>query len=217
MKLYSSPGSPNALRSRAVAFELGLDPEIIDVNIGGGENRKPEFLAINPTGRVPVLVDGEFVLWESRAINAHLAGRKPEAGLYPDHPRRRAVIDQWTFWQAIHLGPAMQRVHFERVQKAGFGRGEPDESSIVGELKTVADALPILESGLSGKQWIAGDLSTADFALATTFMFRKTARLGVEAFPNVSAWIDRLEARPGWIKAIGPWRELMDKRGIPVG
>lgn len=216
MKLYNSPGSPNALRSRAVAFELGLDPEIVDINIGKGENRTPDYLAINPTGRVPTLVDGDLVVWESRAINAYLAGKVPHHGLYPNDLPKRAMIDQWTFWQAIHLGPAMQRVNFERVQKKGFGRGEPDEATIVGELKTVANDLAIFEAALGGKQWIAGDLSIADFALATTFMLRKSAQLGVEAFPNVTAWIERLEARSSWQKAIGPWKALMEQRGIPT-
>ena len=214
MKLYNSPGSPNALRTRAVAFELGFDPEIINVNIGTGDNRKPEFLAINPNGKVPVLVDGDVVIWESRAINAYLAALKPERNFYPTDLVKRAAVDQWSYWQAIHLGPAMQRVAFERVQKKGFGRGEPDESTITGELKTVAELLPILDAALTGKQWIVGDLSIADFALATTFTLRKEARLGVEAHPNVTAWIDRLEATPGWQKAIASWRELMVSRGI---
>ena len=215
MKLYNSPGSPNALRARAVAFELGLDVEVIDINIGNGENRTLAFLKLNPNGRVPVLVDGDVVVWESRAINAYLAA-KSGSGLYPADLVQRAHVDQWSYWQAIHLGPAMQRVHFERVQKKGFGRGEPDESAIVGELKTVADQLAVLEGGLAGKQWVVGALSIADFALATTFMLRKSARLGVEAFPNVTAWIDRLEARPSWQKAIGPWKALMEQRGIPT-
>jgi glutathione S-transferase len=216
MKLYNSPGSPNALRARAVVFELGLDPEIIDVNIGNGDNRKPDYLKLNPNGKVPLLVDGEIVIWESRAINAYLASKYPKAGLYPTELVTRAHIDQWSYWQAIHLGPAMQRVHYERVQKKGFGRGEPDESTIVGELKTVAEHLAILEGALAGKEWIAGSLSIADFALATTFMLRKSGQLGVEAYPNVTAWIDRLESRLSWQKAIGPWKELMESRGIPT-
>jgi len=216
MKLYNSPGSPNALRSRAVAYELGLDPEIINVNIGNGENRKPEYLAVNPTGRVPTLVDGDLVVWESRAINAYLAAKVPQRGLYPNDLAKRAMIDQWVFWQAIHLGPAMQRVQFERVQKKGFGRGEPDESTIVGEVKTVAYDLGILDAALAGKFWVASDLSIADFALATTFMLRKSAQQGVENFPNVAAWIERLEATSGWQKAIAPWKELMVARGIPT-
>ena len=214
MKLYNSPGSPNALRTRAVAYELGFDPEIVNVNIGNGDNKKPEYLAINPNGKVPVLVDGAVTIWESRAINAYLAALKPERNLNPADPAKRAAVDQWSYWQAIHLGPAMQRINFERAQKKAFGRGEPDEASLTGELKTVAELLGILDPALAGKQWIAGDLSLADFALASTFMLRKEAKLGVEAFPNVTAWIERLEATTGWTKAIATWRELMVQRGI---
>lgn len=217
MKLYSSPGSPNALRSRAVLHQLGLPADIVTINIGGGENRTPEYLKLNPNGKVPTLVDDDLVIWESRAIDAYLASKKPEANLYPDDPRRRALIDQWSYWQAIHLGPSMQKINFERVQKKGFGRGEPDESVLVGDIKTVAELLGVLDGALAGKQWIAADLSIADFALASTFMFRKSAKLGVEAFRSVTAWIERLEATPGWQQALVPWRALMDQRGIPIG
>ncbi len=216
MKLYNSNGSPNALRSRAVIHELGLPVEIVNLDIGKGENRTPEFLALNPNGKVPTLVDGDVTIWESRAINAYLAGKAPAAGLYPDDLVSRAMIDQWSYWQAIHLGPAMQAVAFERVQKKAFGRGESDEAAIAGQLKTVADLLPILDAGLAGKDWIAGNLSLADFALGTTLTLRVSAKLGVEAYPNVASWIERLEARPGWQKAITPWREMMIARGIPL-
>lgn len=216
MKLYSSPGSPNALRARAVVFELGLDPEIINVDIGKGENRTPEYLKLNPNGKVPVLVDGDVVIWESRAINAYLASTHPEHGLYPAEAAQRAFVDQWSYWQAIHLGPAMQRVAFERVQKKAFGRGEPDEAAIAGEVKTTTELLGILDGALAGRQWVTGALSVADFGIATTFMYRKPARLGVEAFANVSAWIERLEARPSWIKAVTPALDLMRARGVAV-
>ncbi|HVW92366.1 MAG TPA: glutathione S-transferase family protein [Devosia sp.] len=217
MKLYNSNASPNALRSRAVIFELGLEPEIVNIDISKGENRTAEYLALNPNGKVPTLVDGELVVWESRAINAYLASRHPEAGLYPADPAARAAIDQWSYWQAIHLGPAMQRVAFERVQKKLFGRGEPDEGAITGELKTVAELLPVLEDALSGREWIAGTLSLADFALASTFMLRVPGRLGVEAFPNVSAWIGRLEARPSWQRAVTPMLDMLKARGLELG
>ena len=216
MKLFSFPGSPNALRSRAVAFELGLPVEIVDVNMMAGENRSPEFLAINPNGKVPTLVDGDFVVWESRAINAYLAAQAPEKNLNPADPKVRATVEQWSNWQAIHFGPAMQAVAFERVQKKLFGMGEPDEAAIAGQLKTVADLLPILDAALAGKQWIAGDLSVADFALATNFILRGPARLDIAAYPNIIAWIERVEALPSWQKAIAPWREMMQSRGVEV-
>ncbi len=216
MKLYSIPASPNALRTRAVAFELGLDPEIIDLDMSKGETRSPEFLKLNPNGKVPTLVDGDLVLWESRAINAYLADLVPEKGLYPDDIRKRAEIDQWSWWQAIHFGPAMQRVAFERVSKKAMGRGEPDEAAITGELKTMSDLLPVLETALAGKEWVAGDLSLADFAIASTFMLRRPAQISLDAYPNVAAWIARLEARPSWQKATAPMIESMRARGVEL-
>lgn len=216
MKLYNGTFSPNALRTRAVAYELGLDPELIEVDLFKGENRTPEYLALNPNGKVPTLVDGDVVIWESRAINAYLASLNPTPDLNPTDPVRRAKVDQWSNWQAIHLGPAMQKIAFERVQKKLFGRGEPDESAIAGDVKTVNDLLAVLDASLAGKEWVADTLSLADFGIATTFMLRNNASLGVDAHPNVTSWIARLEARPGWIKAITPWRELMATRGVEV-
>ncbi len=74
MKLYNANFSPNALRVRAVVYELGIEVEKIEVDIRGG-NRTPEYLKLNPNGKVPVLVDGDTVIWESRAINAYLASK----------------------------------------------------------------------------------------------------------------------------------------------
>ncbi|MEO8884199.1 MAG: glutathione S-transferase family protein [Devosia sp.] len=217
MKLYNSNLSPNALRTRAVIFELDLDPEIVNIDISKGENRTPEYLKLNPNGKVPTLVDGKVVIWESRAINAYLAALNPGHDLNPAGPARRAAVDQWSYWQAIHLGPAMQKIAFERVQKKLYGRGEPDEGAIAGELKTVGELLSILDAALAGKDWIAGTLSLADFAIATTFMFRRPAQLGVEAHANAAAWIERLEARPSWVKAVAPLLELMRARGVDFG
>ncbi len=214
MKLYNANFSPNALRTRAVIYELGLEPEIIDIDISKGQNRTPEYLKLNPNGKVPTLVDGDVVIWESRAINAYLATLKPEANLYPVAPAARALVDQWSYWQAIHLGPAMQKIAFERVQKKLFGRGEPDEAAIAGEVKTVTDLLGVLDGALAGKEWITGALSLADFALASTFMLRAPGRLGVETHPQVVAWIGRLEARPSWQRAVTPMLDLLRERGV---
>lgn len=209
MKLYNANLSPNALRVRAVIFELGMDVEIIDVDLRNGGNRTPEFLALNPNGKVPVLVDGDFVLWESRAITGYLAGLKPEAGLYSDDPKKRALIDQWSHWGAIHYGPAIQRITFERMLKPMFGMGEPDEAAIEPQLKELAQFLPVLDGALKGRDWIAGDLSIADFAIATTLVYRKPARISLADAPNVAAWMARMEARPSWQKAIAPLAPML--------
>src|SRR3954453_22836927 len=156
MKLYNSNFSPNALRVRAVAAELAIPLEIVEVDLRKGENKTASYLAINPNGKVPALVDGDFMLWESRAINAYLASLRPEHGLYPDDTRKRALIDQWSYWQAIHLGPAIQRVAFERSMKSKFGMGEPDEKIIATHLKEADQFLPVLDASLAGKEWVAG-------------------------------------------------------------
>ena len=205
MKLYNANFSPNALRVRAVALELGIALEIIEVDLRGGDNHKDDFLALNPNAKIPVLQDGDFVVWESRAINSYLASKKPERGLYPDdHPKARAVVDQWLYWQTIHLGPAMQKLSFERFLKSKFGMGEPDQTVIDAEVKNADQFLAVLEIGLEGKDWIAGDLSLADFALASTFMYRAQSDISLDELPNVAGWIERLEARQSWKDAFAP-------------
>ena len=210
MLLYNANLSPNALRVRAVAHELGIALEIVDVDLRKGENRSETFLALNPNAKVPVLVDDDFVLWESRAINAYLASLRSEQGLYPEDPRKRAIVDQWSYWQAIHLGPAMQRVVFERLLKSKFGMGEPDEKALEGSLKDIAQFLAVLDANLSDKDWVAGELSIADFAVASTFVYRKGSNISLESAPHVSSWIDRLEARPSWQAAVRPMLELLN-------
>ena len=212
MKLYNANLSPNAMRVRAVANELGIALEVIDVDLRSGGNRTKEFLALNPNGKVPVLVDGDFVLWESRAINAYLATTKPERGLYPADPRKRAIVDQWSYWQAVHFGPAVQRVVFERLLKSRFGRGEPDENAIEGQLKEIAQFLPVLDANLAGKDWVAGALSLADFAVGSTLVYGKAAGISLAEAPNVAAWMERLDARPSWQAAIAPVAAFLSKQ-----
>ena len=204
MRLYNANFSPNALRVRAVAHELGVELEIVEVDIRAGYNRAAEFLARNSNAKVPVLEDGNFVLWESRAICAYLAGIRPEAGLYPDGLKTRALVDQWAWWQAIHLGPAMQKLSFELFLKEKFGMGDPDPTVVEAERKATDQFLAVLETGLDDKDWIAGALSLADFYLATTFMYRDQAGISLDEFPRIAGWIGRLEARDSWQKAVAP-------------
>ena len=136
--------------------------------------------------------------------DAYLAGLAPESGLYPHDPRERAIIDQWSYWQAIHLGPAMQKLAMERYFKKKYGFGEPDPAAIEKAEKDVDQFLRVLEDDLKDKDWVAGRLSIVDFAVASTFVFRKEAGISLADFPHVVAWIERVEARPSWRKAIEP-------------
>lgn len=204
MQLYTLGMSPNALRVRAVVYELALDVEMVEVNFRDLEARVATLEPYNPNIKVPVLVDGDFVLWESRAIVAYLASLHPASGLYPEDLKRRAIVDQWSYWHAIHLGPAMQRIAMERFIKEKFGMGEPDERALESGLKESAQFLKVLDGNLAGKEWVAGELSIADFTIASTFLYRNVADISLDAFPNVAAWIARVDARPSWQKATAP-------------
>ncbi len=204
MKLYNANLSPNCLRVRAVANELGINLDAIEVNFSAGENKTDAFLILNANAKVPVMVDDDLVLWESRAINAYLCSIEPEHGLYPEDPKARAIVDQWSYWQAIHLGPAMQKVAFERVVKQHFGMGEADEDAAAAGLKDTHQFLQVLEANLADREWVAGNLSVADFAVASTFMFRKPARISLQELPRTANWIERLESRESRRSAVEP-------------
>ena len=201
MKLYNADLSPNCLRVRSVIHELDLPVELIDIDLRAA--KPPGLLAANPNGKVPVLVDDDgFTLFESRAINTYLSSKRPERDLYPADARRRAIVDQWSYWQALQLGPAMQLVAFQRVFKPKFGMGPTDEAVVKEKLAEVERYLPILDKGLAGKDWLAGRLSLADFAVASTFNFRKAAQISLQAAPNVERWIERVEALSSWQLAL---------------
>jgi glutathione S-transferase len=202
MKLYNADLSPNCLRARAVIQELGLVVELIEVDLRATP-KSGDLLAVNPNGKVPAFVDDDgFMLFESRAISAYLASKRPERELYPADAKRRAIIDQWSYWHALQLGPAMQLVGFQRVFKPKFGMGATDEAVAREKLAEVDRNLPILERGLEGKEWLAEKLSLADFSVAASFYLRKPAQISLAKTPNVERWIERVEALPSWQRAL---------------
>src|SRR5215203_3996691 len=118
MKLYGFPASPNTWKVRAVAAHLGLPVQDVLVDLSKGGQRAPEYLALNPTGRTPTLVDGDFVLWESTAIMQYLASQKPNA-LWPDDVRTQADIMRWQSWYLQHWSAsACTPLIFEHFVKA---------------------------------------------------------------------------------------------------
>ena len=123
MKLYDFPFSPNCRKVRAVAYELGVALEFVRVELlSSRESHTPAFLAINPNGRVPVLDDDGFLLWESTAIQRYLAAG---TALLPTARRAAADVDRWLAWQLAHLGPAMSKVGYERIVKQARRLGPP--------------------------------------------------------------------------------------------
>src|SRR5690349_7727593 len=126
MRLYHNPFSANARRAVMTALELGTKLELVTVDLAKGEQRKPEFLRMNPNGRVPVLDDDGFFLTESHAIMIHLAEKTPGQTVYPTELRARADVNRWLFWSAHHFMPAVSILNWERFVKGLLKLGEPD-------------------------------------------------------------------------------------------
>jgi glutathione S-transferase len=102
MELYVLPPSPRALKVIALKNHLGLDCETRLVDLSKDEHLTPEFARLNPNKKMPVLVDEDFVLWESNAILHYLASKKPESGLWPAEPQRQADVLRWLSWKSAH-------------------------------------------------------------------------------------------------------------------
>ena len=208
MKIYDFAASPNARKVRSVAYELGLTPEWVVVNIFNGEGRTPEFLAKNPNGLIPVLEVGDLVLCESNAIIIYLAAQRPVAGLLPADARARADVDRWMFWQSSHIGPALIDVAYERIVKPVRG-DKPDEDRIKRGLTALEPSCQLLDKHLAGKEFIAGKLSVADFALASLLSLREMANLPLDSYANIMAWQRRIEGRRSFQKALADAAAIM--------
>ena len=201
MKLYDFAFSPNCRKVRAVAYELGIRLESVHVDLLNGAQKAPAFLGLNPNGRVPVLVDGDFVLFESTAIMRYLSAQQGGA-LVPESLQARADVDRWLAWQLAHLGPAMSKVAFERVVKKLTGQGAPDEAAVAAGSAEFAKLSALLDGALGSRDYLAGTLSLADFALASHYSLAPMCGLPLTAYPRVEAWLDRMLARDSMKRAL---------------
>jgi glutathione S-transferase len=148
-----------------------------------------------------VLVDEDFVLWESTAIMRYLSARNGGA-LVPTTPKGQAEVDRWIAWQLAHLGPAMSKVAFERIVKKLTGQGAPDEAAIAVGTAEFGKLTAILDAALEGREYLAGTLSLADFNLAAHYSLAATCGLDLSPHPRVRAWLTRMLERDSMKRAL---------------
>lgn len=195
MKLYTFASSPNCWKVLAVVRELALPLEMIQVDLFKGQAKTPAFLAKNPNGRVPVLEEDDLVLWESNAILAYLASHEPTPALLPVEPRERAEVDRWLYWESTQLSPAVWKVGYEKIMKP-IMKQAPDAALIAAGTADFGSAARVLDDALAGKDYIAGKLSIADFALGPFINLALGAcELDITRYRNLSMWTDRMNAR----------------------
>ncbi|CAL4945699.1 unnamed protein product [Urochloa decumbens] len=204
LKLYGMAMSPNVVRVTTVLNEKGLDFEIVPVDLRTGAQKQPEFLALNPFGQIPALVDGDEVLYESRAINRYIASKyKSEGtGLLPATPS--AKLEVWLEVESHHFYPNVSPLVLQLLVKPMMG-GAPDPVVVDKYTHLLAKVLDIYEDHLSKNKYLAGDeFSLADANHMSYLLFlSKTPKAGlVDERPHVKAWWEDIAARPAFKKTV---------------
>jgi len=192
MKLYGF-GPTRSIRALWGLRELDAEFEFVPVNLMAGEHRRPEFLRLNPAGKVPVLVDGDLVLTESAAIVLHLAEKYPDKGLLPADLRTRAQAYRWVMFAVTELEQPLWRIT-RHTMLYPEDRRLPADIALARE-DFVAMAA-VLERHMEGRQFIVGSgLTVADCVTAYVIDWANEQRL-LEGFPQLRAYLERMYARP---------------------
>lgn len=179
-----------AFRALWIAKELGLDYEHIPTEIGQAGARKPEYLAINPNGRLPAIDDGGFTLWESLAITLYLA--KKHGRLYPTTLEGEAKAWQWSLWsvQEVDRGVNIWSLHAVRLPPE-----DRDPERLAEALKVLAPPFKVLDGALDGRSYLLGDTFTvADLNVAA--VISRAIDMDLSATPRVADWLKRCLERP---------------------
>jgi len=204
LKIWGRKNSVNVQKVLWCLSELDLGYERIDAGMAFGRNNEPDYLAMNPNGRVPTLVDGDFVLWESNSVMRYLAlAYAPESTLYPKTPQARAGVDRWLDWTLSTLQPVDRPVFWALVRTPVAQR---DMVAIQKDADAEAVQWRIVDAQLATRRFIEGD----DFTIADIALGAYARRwFGVEGIskpvlPHLDRWFAQFAGRKGFAEFIAP-------------
>jgi glutathione S-transferase len=191
MKLYGF-GPTRSLRALWGLREIGADFEFVPINLMAEEHLRPEFLALNPAGKLPVLVDGDSVITESAAIVLYLAEKYPERGLLPTDINERGQVYRWVMFAMTELEQPLWRIAKHTFLLPENQRLPQDIELAKADF---ADMARVLEQHMEGRQFIVGDrVTVADCVTAYLMDWANEDRL-LDGLPNLRAYLDRMYAR----------------------
>ena len=197
LKIYGLPRT-RAFRALWMAKELGLDYEHIPVETGMRGARLPEYLAVNPNGRLPAIDDGGFVLWESLAITLYLAKKHSTGKLYPATLEGEAKAWQWSLWAVTEVdrGVNIWSLHAVRLPPA-----EQDAAKRAEALKVIAGPFKVLDNTLADRPYLLGrEFTVADLNVAA--VISRAIDMDLSATPRLQAWLARCLERPAAREAL---------------
>ena len=204
IELYVFPPSPRAFKVMAIANHLGLDYTLHMVDFRKGDQKTPEYAALNPNMKMPTLKEGDYVLWESNAIAQYLALKRPESGLLPKDERARLDVTRWQFWDLAHWDPACAVFAFEYVAKRiVLGIQEPDLEAIAKGTEAFHRVAKVLDGQLKNKKFVTGNsLTLADFSLGAAMNLAEPAHYPIEPYGEIKRWYETLRVLPSWQKTL---------------
>jgi glutathione S-transferase len=192
MKLYEF-GPTRALRARWTLQELGVGFEAVQIDLTAGEASTPEFLRLNPTAKLPVLVDGDQVLTESVAIVLYLAEKYPDGGLLPENLTERAQAYRWLLFTATELEQPLWRMARHVFLYPKEKRSTADIQLAREDFRPMAE---VMDRHMQGRSYVVGDSATvADFVLAYTLDWANEEAL-LEDFPTLRQYMENMYRRP---------------------
>nr|WJR88236.1 glutathione S-transferase delta 3 [Agrotis ipsilon] len=210
LALYYTPGSAPCRLVLLVAAALNIQLDLNLMDLRAGDQFKPDFLKLNPQHTVPTLVDGDFSVWESRAIARYLVNKYGEdSSLYPTEPKARALVDQRMDFDLGTLYPRFALYFYPQI----FGGAKADEALF----KKLEEALVFLNTFLEGNKYVAGDqLTLADLGLVATVSTIETAGISLENYSNIQKWYALVKTTaPGYNEANEPgiqaFKEMLAK------
>lgn len=200
LTLYTTPLSANGRKVLAVSRQLELQPDIRLVNVYRGEGRTAEYLAINPSGKIPTLVDGSLTLYESNAILQYLCEAHGDFRLWSRDPKERARIARWLYWECGHWQPVLSALLSTCVGHRLLPEVVPrPAASPDWEAAGLRPLLGVLGATLDASPFLAGDeLTIADFAVAGMMTYFPIAGFPFKDHPQLMDWYSRIEMSEGW-------------------
>ena len=200
--IWGRANSVNVQKVLWLCDEIALSYNRIDAGLQFGRNTERDYLAMNPMGKVPTLVDGDFILWESNSILRYLVMQYGgHTSLYPADPKARASIDRWLDWSLSTLQPAERPVFWGIIRTP---EGERDNGRIAADAAKVAEVWKVLDARLNGRNFIEGEWFTMADIVLGAFAKRWFGLPGIERvrMPELERWYASLAARPGFNKHV---------------
>jgi glutathione S-transferase len=208
----SSPSN----KVRFAANAMGLQYDYKRVNLFAGEQKSPEFLKLNPVGRVPAINDDGFFAFESTAIIRYLA-EKNNSSLYPNDLKKRTLINEWMDFTNMHVATALQKITYNRVFYK-FRNDQIDERSLSDGIRFLGQHLPLLEKQLKEHKFLAGnEMTLADINLLAALDPAEISSVDLSAYPSLNAWRKNLKSQSFYTKCHNSLEEVFQAMTAAAG